>query len=83
MIYINLDEPFETAVARLKVYYGEKANQGMIEHLVRERAIKLGMWPGGDEFTQDDLRKPDHNAGGVWPWPPSVETRGVHTEGEA
>lgn len=79
MIYINLSEPYETAVQRLKTYYAEKANQGMVELLIRDRAIKLGMWPGGDEFTQDDLRKPDHHAAGIWPW---AKDEDVHTNGE-
>lgn len=79
MIYINLSEPYETAVQRLKIYYAEKANQGMVEFLIRERAIKLGMWPMGDEFTQDDLRSPNPHAGGVWPWPVEGD---VHTNGD-
>lgn len=56
MIYINLSEPFEGALGRLKAFYGEKANQGMVEHLIREKAIALDVW------------QPNPHAGGVWPW---------------
>ncbi len=51
LFYINLSEPFESAVARLKNYYGEKANQGMVEHLVRAEAIRL------DRHCGDSLRE--------------------------
>lgn len=55
MIYINLSEPYATAVQRLKVYYAVKANQGMVESLIRDRAIKLGVWPGGEDVhTKED-----------------------------
>ncbi len=61
LFYINLSEPFESAVARLKNYYGEKANQGMVEHLVRAEAIRLDLWDGFSTVR-------DPHAGGVWPW---------------
>lgn len=45
MIYINLDNPYETAVQNLKRYYAIKGNQTMIENLIRDEAIRLGLWP--------------------------------------
>lgn len=44
-MWINLEGSYDEAVHRLKEYYALKANQGMIEHLVREEAIRLGIWP--------------------------------------
>lgn len=45
MIYINLDQPHEEALLRLKKYYAEKANQRMVEQLIRDEALRLGVWP--------------------------------------
>jgi hypothetical protein len=45
MIYINLDQPYEDAVQNLKRLYAVKGNQTMIEHLVRQEAMRLGVWP--------------------------------------
>lgn len=45
MLYFNLDQPYEDVVLDLKRYYAEKANQGVIEHLIRTDAIRLGLWP--------------------------------------
>ena len=45
MIYVNLDQPYEDAVQNLKRLYAVKGNQSMIEHLVRQEAIRLGVWP--------------------------------------
>lgn len=45
MIYINLDQPYEEAVARLKQFHAVKGNQAMIENLVRDEAMRLGLWP--------------------------------------
>ncbi len=74
MIYINLSSPYEEAVILLKHFYAEKANQGMVEYLIRAEAIKLDLWPGGKPV-------PDPNAGGVWPWPPSEDD--VHSTRKA
>lgn len=46
-MWINLPEPYETVVLNLKGYYAEKANQGMVEHLIRADALRLGLWPVG------------------------------------
>lgn len=47
MIYINLDQPYEEALMSLKRFYAEKANQAMVEHLIRAEALRLGVWPQG------------------------------------
>lgn len=70
MIYINLADPFEGALGRLKNYYGEKANQGMVEHLIRQDAIRLDLWDGF-------VSTPDPHAGGVWPWEKEEEAEGI------
>ena len=69
MIYINLSEPFEGALKRLKNFHGEKANQGMVEHLIRQEAIRLDLWDG--------FIAKDPHVGGVWPW---AEEDDVHSK---
>lgn len=44
-MWINIEAPYDETVHRLKEYYAQKANQGMIEHLIRQDAIRLGLWP--------------------------------------
>ncbi len=57
MIYINLSSPYEEAVIRLKHLYAVKANQNMVEYLIRAEAMKLGLWPmNGDVHTTRDAR---------------------------
>lgn len=44
MLYFNIPEPYETALQRLKAHYAIKANQGMVEFLIRSEAMRLELW---------------------------------------